>query len=53
MKPTYDGPPCEVEGCNEPTVFVQIAAPGTGSGRECLGGHYVGTCRELTPEEVR
>ena len=48
----YDGPECEVEGCSEPTVFVQIAAPGTGSGYSCRAGHYTGTCRELTPEEV-
>lgn len=48
----YTGPPCTVEGCSEPTVFVRIAAPGTGCGNECRAGHYDGTCRELTPEEV-
>lgn len=45
--------PCETEGCDEPTVFVSIAAPGTGSGRTCKAGHFHGTCRELTAAEVR
>ena len=42
--------PCEK--CGAPTVFVMIAAPGVGQGRECKNGHYVGTCRELTLAEV-
>lgn len=46
-----DAHPCSV--CGAGTVFVMIAAPGTGSGRECANGHYVGTCRELTIDEVR
>lgn len=45
--------PCSVPGCEAPTVWVSVAAPGTGSGRTCKAGHYVGTCRELTAEEVR
>jgi hypothetical protein len=42
--------PCEV--CGAPTVFVFIAAPGTGQGRSCKNNHYVGTCRELTIGDV-
>jgi hypothetical protein len=41
-----------MEKCGAPTVFVMIAAPGTGQGRSCARGHYVGTCRELTIEDV-
>ncbi len=48
----YDGPPCSFPGCDEPTVWVMIGAPGVGSGRECRAGHYDGTCRELTLSEV-
>lgn len=48
----YDGPTCETPGCEEPTVYVFIAAPGTGQGRSCRAGHYHGTCRELTLSEV-
>lgn len=47
----YDGPPCET--CGAPTVFVTVAAPGTGSGRTCRVGHFHGTCRELTIDDVR
>lgn len=50
---SYDGPPCNFEGCSEPTVYVTVAAPGTGSGRECKLGHFVGFVRELTIGEVR
>lgn len=39
--------------CDAPSVFVTVAAPGTGAGWTCRNGHYEGTCRELTPEEVR
>lgn len=50
----YDaGQPCATPGCEAPTAAVAIAAPGTGSGRTCLAGHYHGTCRELRAEEVR
>jgi len=38
--------------CGAPTVFVVIAAPGTGSGRSCENGHYDGSCRELTVADV-
>jgi len=38
--------------CGAPSVFVFIAAPGTGSGWECKNGHYDGTCRELTLADV-
>lgn len=38
--------------CGAASVFVFIAAPGTGSGWECRNGHYDGTCRELTFAEV-
>lgn len=31
----YDGPPCKT--CGEPTVFVEVAAPGTGRGWSCKG----------------
>lgn len=43
--------PCET--CGAGTVFVFIAAPGTGSGHHCANGHYHGTCRELTLDDVR
>lgn len=49
----YDGPECETPGCSEPTVFVTIAAPGTGSGYTCRAKHFHGTCRELTLADVR
>lgn len=38
--------------CGQPTIFVSIAAPGSGQGRVCTYNHYVGTCRELTIEDV-
>jgi ribosomal protein S27AE len=38
--------------CGAPSVFVHIAAPGTGSGWSCKNNHYDGTCRELTVEDV-
>ena len=40
------------KACGKPTVFVHIAAPGTGRGYSCTDGHYVGTCRELTIVDV-
>jgi hypothetical protein len=46
----YDGPPCQT--CSAPTVFVHIAAPGTGQGYSCQNGHYHGTNRELTIQDV-
>jgi len=49
----YDGPTCETEGCEQPTVFCHVAAPGTGSGYTCKSGHFNGYSRILTPEEVR
>lgn len=42
--------PCET--CGAPTVFVFIAAPGTGQGRSCSNGHYHGTSRIMEPWEV-
>jgi hypothetical protein len=48
----YNGPPCETPGCEAPTVFVMIGAPGIGQGRQCKAGHYHGTCRELTIADV-
>lgn len=45
-----DAHPCET--CGAPSTFVFIAAPGVGSGWQCKNGHYDGTCRELTLEEV-
>jgi hypothetical protein len=38
--------------CGAPSVFVFISAPGSGSGWSCKNGHYDGTCRELTLEDV-
>lgn len=49
----YDGPVCETQGCSERTVFVFVAAPGTGSGRTCKAGHFNGRSRELTLDDVR
>jgi hypothetical protein len=49
----YDGPTCETQGCSEPTVFVVVAAPGTGRGHTCKAGHFHGTSRELTIGDVR
>lgn len=49
----YDGPVCATAGCDEPTVFVTVAAPGTGSGRECRAGHFHGRSRIMTLGEVR
>ena len=49
----YDGPTCQTRGCNEPTVFVVVAAPGTGHGRECKVGHFHGYSRILTEGDVR
>jgi hypothetical protein len=63
----YDGPPCEevvrginsqtgqptVGKCGKPTVFVTVAAPGTGCGRVCEDNHFDGWSRELTLNEVR
>jgi hypothetical protein len=45
-----DAHPCET--CGADTVFVMIAAPGTGQGYSCRNGHYHGTNRELTREDV-
>jgi hypothetical protein len=47
----YDGPPCKT--CGKPTVFVTVAAPGTGCGRVCEDNHFDGWSRELTLDEVR
>jgi hypothetical protein len=44
--------PCQTPGCGAPTVFVFISPPGVGQGRSCKNGHYHGTNRELTIEEV-
>lgn len=49
----YDGPACTTPGCTEPTVWVTVAAPGTGSGRVCRANHFHGTSRELTIGDVR
>ena len=38
--------------CGAAMVTQTVAAPGVGAGRQCRNGHYHGTCRELTPEEV-
>lgn len=47
----YDaGHPCR--DCGAPSVFVFIAAPGSGSGWTCKNGHYDGTVHELTLEDV-
>jgi hypothetical protein len=40
------------KACGLPTVHTVIAAPGTGRGYSCTAGHYIGTCRELTIEDV-
>jgi hypothetical protein len=48
----YDGPQCKQPGCTSGTVFVTVAAPGTGSGWTCQNGHYTGTCRILTLNDV-
>jgi hypothetical protein len=48
----YDGPPCTTPGCNEPTVFVTVAAPGTGQGNVCKAGHRDFHSRILEPWEV-
>lgn len=38
--------------CGAGTVHVQVAAPGTGSGRSCSAGHFVGFSRILSVSEV-
>lgn len=38
--------------CGAPSVFVFVAAPGTGSGWSCKNGHYDGTNRELTIADI-
>lgn len=45
-----DAHPCET--CGADTVFVTVAAPGTGRGYSCRNGHYHGTCRELMLGDV-
>ena len=47
----YEGPPCAT--CGEPTVFVVVAAPGTGQGWTCKANHFHGYVRELTLDDVR
>jgi hypothetical protein len=49
----YDGPVCDTPWCDQPTVFVVVAAPGTGRGYSCKAGHFNGYVRELTLDDVR